>query len=106
MKNTNLNFWLSLCICIIISLFIGWMDSRPHWDDTGITVCSVLFSAFLFGAFGVGRPWLWALILGSGVFLFNVVLHQTYAPAVAFVFSFAGAYAGYFFKRFFRKAAM
>ncbi len=106
MKKTNSNFWLVLGICIILSIFIGWMDSHPRWDDTGITVCAILLSAFLLGVFGGGHPWLWAVILGSGVFLFNAVLHQTYAPAFAFVFSFAGAYAGFFFKRFFRKTAI
>ena len=94
---------LPLVLCILISAFLGWVDSRPHWNDTGITVCAVFLSAFLFGVFGQGRPWLYALILGSGVFLFNAILHHVYSPAVAFAFSFAGAYTGFFIKWFFRK---
>jgi hypothetical protein len=43
------------------SLAVAWMDTRPGWDDTGITAGSVVLIAAL-GALGGVRAWLSAAL--------------------------------------------
>jgi len=44
---------------------VAWVDSRPHWDDTGVTATAILMTSALFGASEPRKPWLWALAVGS-----------------------------------------
>jgi hypothetical protein len=62
-RNRTLH-WVLLAAAIAMGLAIAWVDSRPHWDDTGITAGSLLLSAGLLGLMGPRRPWLWALGIG------------------------------------------
>ncbi len=55
---------LLLATSIAIGLSIAFVDSRPHWDDSGITAAALLLSAGLLGAVGPRRPWVWALAVG------------------------------------------
>jgi hypothetical protein len=43
-----------------LGLAIAWMDSRPHWNDTAITVMSLLIISG-FGGLLCRRAWLAAL---------------------------------------------
>jgi hypothetical protein len=78
---------------------IGWIDSRPTWDDAGITVAMVLGAASVLGFAGPDRVWLWALALSAWVPLWNIVLHNSYASVVALLIAFIGAYMGAFLRR-------
>jgi len=41
--------WALLIAAVTIGLAIAWVDSRPHWDDSGITAGSLLLSAGVLG---------------------------------------------------------
>lgn len=62
--------WVLLIAAVALGLAIAWVDSRPHWDDTGITAGSLFLSAGLLGLIGPRRPWLWALGIGLWVPLY------------------------------------
>jgi hypothetical protein len=82
-----------------IGLLIAYGDSRPGWDDTGVTAAALLVSGSILGFAAPRRPWLWGTAVGistmaeaaagaagagSGALLFLLIL----------AFPLAGAYAG------------
>jgi hypothetical protein len=89
-------------LALSFGLAIAWMDSRPHWDDTGITVGCLVLSAGLMGFAGPRRRWLSALAIGVWIPLHSiesqVVAHtvtlKTFSYLVILLFPLAGAYAG------------
>ena len=44
-----MKLWLLLILAVIIGLIIGWVDSRPTWDDAGVTVGMILLVTAMFG---------------------------------------------------------
>ncbi len=94
--------WVLLVAAIMIGLAIAWVDSRPHWDDSGITAGCLLLSAGALGVVGPRRPWLWALAIGIWIPLYLIarqVASHTITPGSAsylmiLAFPMAGAYAG------------
>jgi hypothetical protein len=88
-------FWILLVVAVVLGLAIAWVDSRPTWDDTGITVGSVLIVTGLLGLALPERAWLWALAAGAWIPIFSIALHRNFGSLLALVIAFAGAYAGY-----------
>ena len=74
------------------------MDSRPNWDDTGITVFIVLLAAILFGFLTFKKPWLIALAVSMWIPFLEIMLTHKYESLFALIPGFAGAYIGYFIK--------
>lgn len=79
---------------LALGALVGWVDSRPGWDDTAITVGALLLLSAAFGAAGPRRAWLWALALGAWVPLLEIPTGQGPAPLVALAVALAGAYLG------------
>jgi hypothetical protein len=87
---------------VILGLAIAWVDARPTWDDTGITVGALLLSAGVLGWMAPKRPWLWALAIGIWIPAHAVVQHPGPGSLVmltVLAFPFAGAYAGMAIRR-------
>ena len=63
-------------LAIVAGIAIAYVDSRPHWDDAGITVFAMVTAAAIFGVVAPRKPAPWAL-----------------------AFPLAGAYAGAFVRR-------
>jgi len=72
-------------------LAIAWVDSRPGWDDTGITVGALLIATLLAGIARV-PPWL-AVLLTAGPLL-AVELPRGTGVLLALPVALAGAYGG------------
>ncbi len=89
-------FAVLLFISFVAGLAIGWVDSRPTWDDTGITAGSIFLVSAAIGALMPSRAWVWGLAVGCGVPLFSLLSHGNPAALVSFVIAFAGSYAGAF----------
>lgn len=83
-----------LPIALIAGLLIAYVDSRPTWDDTGVTAAAIFGTCALFGAISPTRPWIWALAVGIWIPLNAVMMTQNYAAFLALAFAFAGAYLG------------
>jgi len=89
---------LLFAAAVALGIAIAYVDSRPKWDDAGITAGFLLLSAGLFGLIGPQRPWLWALGIGIWIPLHGI-LHAWTAGSLAgglviLAFPMAGAYAG------------
>jgi len=90
-------------ILLIVALALGaavtYVDSRPTWDDTGVTAAALLVISGVLGFLGPRRPWLWALALGVWIPLLGVIRTQNYGAILALVVAFAGAYGGMAIRR-------
>ena len=85
---------LLLPLAICFGLLIAYVDSRPTWDDTGITVGALIGSCCVLGALSPERPWLWALAVGLWLPAYEIATSRSFGSLVALAFAFAGAYAG------------
>jgi hypothetical protein len=86
--------FLSAMLGNLLGFFIGWIDSRPNWDDTGITVLALLAASFISILAARRKPWIIAILVGIWVPLFNLSLQFNFGSLIAFVPAFAGAYLG------------
>ena len=77
-----------------VGLAIGYVDSRPGWDDTGITAGLLILAAGAAAAVSGRRPWLWALLVGAGTPLFEIPTGGSPAPLAALGFAAVGAVTG------------
>ncbi len=92
-----------LAIAFLAGLFYAYVDSRPTWDDTGITVGVILLTCGILALIGFQRPWLLALAVGVWLPLYEVMTSHTYASLVALVIAFIGAYGGWAVRLSFNK---
>lgn len=83
-----------LVAAIALGIVIAYFDSRPSWDDTGVTAVGLFALASLFGFLGLTRPWIWGLALGVWIPLVEVAQSQSFASVVALAVALLGAYAG------------
>jgi hypothetical protein len=83
-----------LILAVSMGLIITWVDTRPSWDDSGISAGMVLLATALFGALFPARPWMWALAIGVWIPLVGILQNQNYGSLLALAIAFMGAYAG------------
>jgi hypothetical protein len=88
-----------LAVAALSGLFITYVDSRPTWDDTGITAGVILLLCGLIALIGFQRPWLLALVVGAWIPLYGILVTHNYASFLALIIAFAGAYAGWGVRR-------
>ncbi len=86
-------------IALGLGLLITYVDTRPNWDDTGVSALVIFMSCTLFGVMGPNRPWLWALAVGLWIPVYGITLKHSFGSVLALVIAFAGAYAGMAFRR-------
>ncbi len=89
-----MKFWILFLLAFALGIVIGWVDTRPTWDDTGITVGALAIVSAGFGLLMPKRAWAWGVAVGTGTPLLNIVLHGGFAALVALPVSFLGSYAG------------
>lgn len=93
------SFNLSFVLAISFGIAIAWIDSRPNWDDTGVSVFLVLVAASLCGFLASQKPWLIALAVSLWIPLFSMLSTQNFGAFLAFVPGFIGAFGGWFIKK-------
>jgi hypothetical protein len=87
-------FWLLIILSLAVGLTIGWIDSRPNWNDTGVTVGLIFLSSFLLSLLAEKHFWVIGIIIGICITSFNYILHNNLQSVVSFIIAFAGAYSG------------
>ena len=87
------SFWILLIVALALGAAIMWIDTRPSWDDTGVTAGLIFVATAAMGFLSPTRAWLLALAVASWVPAFGLS-HGNAATALAFAFGFGGAYAG------------
>jgi len=90
----SLKALIVVAVAVVLGVAIGFVDSRPTWDDTGVTAGAILVSAFALAFVRPGMAWLIGLALGVPVVLFNLAMHGGVGSALAVVFGLGGAAAG------------
>jgi hypothetical protein len=83
-----------LTVALVFGGLVTYVDSRPGWDDTGVTAFAILAVCGVLGLLGPKRPWLWALAVGLWIPLLGIVRTRNYGSLLALLIAFAGAYAG------------
>jgi hypothetical protein len=91
-----------LVLAVLMGLFIAYVDSRPTWDDTGITAGTMLLSSGLVTLLGYRRPWLIALAIGLWTPFYETYLSHNFSlpgvilfPLLILLIPLVGAYAGW-----------
>ena len=87
-------FTTFLFLSLLAGFLISWNDSRPIWDDAGITVGLIVLTAALFGYLSPKWPWIWALTVGLWIPMHGIVLKGDFKMLLVGFFGFAGAYLG------------
>jgi hypothetical protein len=82
-------------IALAVGIAIAWVDSRPTWDDTGITAVSLLGAAAIITALSGRRPLVWALLVGAWTPLLKIPASGNPAPLLALGFAVVGSLIGY-----------
>jgi len=89
-------------LAVLMGILIAFVDSRPTWDDTGITAGMMLLSSGLFTLLGHRCPWLIALAVGLWTPLYETYLSGNFRlpgmillPLFILLITFVGAYAGW-----------
>jgi hypothetical protein len=91
----------TIVIAILLGLLIAFIDTRPHWDDTGVTVLLILIASFVCGFLSSKRPWLMAIAVGLWIPVFNIIFSGNFGSLIALIPAFVGAFAGNLLKRMF-----
>ena len=79
---------------LIVGLGIGYIDSRPTWDDTGVTAGAVALVALVLGAARPATFLLAGIAVGVPVFAMDVVFGSNYGAALAVLIALIAAAAG------------
>jgi hypothetical protein len=98
MKTVMKTFGVSFFLAAISGIGIAWIDSRPNWDDTGISIFMIASAATLFGYLTSQKPWLIALAVSLWIPVLSIATTQNYGGLLAFIPGFAGTYTGYYLK--------
>jgi uncharacterized RDD family membrane protein YckC len=87
---------LGLALVLCAGVAIASVDTRPRWDDTGITAGALLVAAAGGSLAGV-PPWLAAALVAGPILAAE--LSGGLGVLIAIPFALAGAYAGAFVRR-------
>lgn len=90
-----------LILATATGLVITWIDSRPNWDDAGISVLMILSAATLWGYLSPQKPWLTALAVCIWIPLLSILSAHNFGGLLALIPGFIGAYLGSYAKRIF-----
>jgi hypothetical protein len=82
-------------LAIAMGAAVGYVDSRPGWDDTGITAGLLLLAAALVAAIDGRRPWLWALLVGLPLPIIEVSGSGPVGSIASLLFAAVGATIGW-----------
>jgi hypothetical protein len=96
LKNTFLPY---LILAIVLGLGIAWIDSRPGWDNTGISVFLIAMAATLCAYLASRKPWLIAIAVSIWIPLIGIFHTQNYGGLLAFFPGFAGAIVGHLLRK-------
>ena len=88
-----------LVIAIAMGGLIAYVDSRPKWDDAGVTAAAIVVVCGTLGAAGPNRPWLWALAVGLWIPVLGIAMTRNYGSLLALPIAFGGAYIGMAIRR-------
>ncbi len=81
-------------LAVVCGAVFTYVDSRPNWDDTGITAIAILLTCGVFAFASPHRWWIWAIAIGMWIPLVGIVRTQNIAAILALVVALIGAFLG------------
>ena len=84
---------------LILGLLIAYIDSRPTWDDTGITVLALLVGGGIIGLLVRKHPWLFAFAFGLWIPLYGIIFRHDFSMSVVLFFPFVWIISWLFIQR-------
>ena len=88
-----------LGIALVAGIAIGYMDSRPGFDDTGVTAAALVFAAAIASLIARRAPWLIAVVTGIWVAIFELSSIGSGGPVAALALAGIGASFGWLVAR-------
>jgi hypothetical protein len=85
----------TVCAALLYGAVLAWIDTRPNWDDTGISAALVVAGSAVLAAMA---PSLWpviALAVTLPLVAANVAGTGTWAAVLAIPFGLVGALVGW-----------
>ena len=87
----SLKFLTALALTLCAGIAIACLDTRPQWDDTGITAAA-LMSAAAAGSFAKVPPWMAAALVAGPILVAEI--SGGGGVLLAIPFALAGAHGG------------
>ncbi len=84
-----------LIIAAATGILIAYVDSRPTWDDAGITAGALLLGAAIIGFFIQRHPWVYGISIGMWIPLVQIYRAHDFSMLVILLIPLIGAYAGW-----------
>jgi hypothetical protein len=84
----------SSILATTLGIGIAYIDSRPGWDDTGVSAFLVFLASGLCGYIAPQKPWIPALAVSIWIPLVGIFSNYNMTSLLALIPAFAGAYAG------------
>lgn len=91
---------IGAAVALLGGLALAWLDTRPNWDDTGISVGLLLIGAAVAGQ--IGAPWWLAGGLMAAPLLF-AELGSDWSLLIVVPIALAGGFAGDYLRRLTRR---
>jgi hypothetical protein len=85
---------ITLLFALAVGLLIGYVDTRPNWDDAGITALGVLVTCGVLAAVSPKQWWLWAICVGGCVVGANLIVARNLGVLLVFMPALVGAASG------------
>ena len=82
-----------LLVGLAVGVSLAWVDTRPSWDDTGISAALVLVGAAVFS--GLGLPPLAAALVIAGPLVLVGFVAANFAAGLAMIVALLGAFGGW-----------
>ena len=92
--NPKTRMAMQIGIAVVIGIFICWIDSRPNWDDSGITAGMIFLSTAILGFVSPRYAYVWGLSVGIWIPLVGILLDHNFGSLIALVVAMGGAYVG------------
>jgi len=86
-------------VAAAVGLAIAWVDSRPTWDDTGITALSLLGVSLLVAWLSGRWPLVWAVLVGVWTPILEIRASGEPTSLLALAFALVGSLIGYGIRR-------
>ena len=90
---------IAAALAVIGGLAIAYLDSRPGYDDTGITAVLLISVAAAAAAISGTGPWLWAVLVGAWTPLIEIASGGSTGSLLALVLAGLGAAVGFLARR-------
>jgi VanZ family protein len=89
-------FTVALIAALAGSILIGYVDSGPGWDDTGITFGLLFMLALATFFLAASRPLTIGVFAAIAVPAFNIFRSGSFESLAAFIPALAGSFLGHF----------